>query len=153
MESFWTGLMHNRILWVTIITWICAQGLKILIGLLYERKLNLNWLFRTGGMPSAHSAAVAALAVSSGKELGFSSPFFAVTCVYALIMMFDAQTWRRSVGVQAKILNKIMDDLHAKKKIHDSRLKEILGHTPIEVFVGALIGICMPLLIYQIRHW
>jgi len=153
MESFWTELLHNKILWATNISWACAQGLKVLIGFIYEHKFNFNWLMRTGGMPSAHSAAVAALAVSSGKELGFSSPFFAITCVYALIMMFDAQTWRRSVGVQAKILNKIMDDLHARKKVHDSRLKEILGHTPIEVFVGALIGIFIPILVYRIFHW
>jgi hypothetical protein len=89
------------------------------------------------------------LASSLGKEVGFSSPLFAMSCFFALMTMFDAQTWRRSIGVQARILNRIMDDLQSKRKIRDDRLKELAGHTPTEVFAGALIGILITLLFYK----
>jgi hypothetical protein len=149
MEGFWEGLFRNKAFWVTNLSWVTAQSLKIIIGLFREKKFNFNWLLRTGGLPSAHSAAVAALAFSLGKELGFSSPFFALACFFALITMFDAQTWRRSIGVQAHILNRIMDDLHSKKKIREDRLKELAGHTPTEVFAGALVGVLVVLIFYR----
>jgi len=149
MEGFWQGLWVNKVFWITNLSWVTAQGLKVIIGLVTEKKFNFNWILRTGGMPSAHSAAVVGLASSLGKEVGFSSPIFAMSCFFALMTMFDAQTWRRSIGVQARILNRIMDDLHSKRKIQDDRLKELAGHTPTEVFAGALIGILVTLLFYK----
>lgn len=149
MEGFWEGLLKNKVFWATNLSWATAQGLKIVIGLFREKRFNFNWLLRTGGLPSAHSAAVAALAFAVGKELHFSSPVFALASFFALITMFDAQTWRRSIGVQAHILNRIIDDLHSKKKIREDRLKELAGHTPTEVFVGALLGISIVLVLYR----
>jgi hypothetical protein len=149
MESALQGLWSNQVFWITNLSWVTAQGLKVIIGLVTEKKFNFNWILRTGGMPSAHSAAVVGLASSLGKEVGFSSPLFAMSCFFALMTMFDAQTWRRSIGVQARILNRIMDDLQSKRKIRDDRLKELAGHTPTEVFAGALIGILITLLFYK----
>ena len=100
-------------------------------------------------MPSAHSAAVSALALSLGKEVGYSSAVFALAAILALITMFDAQTWRRSIGVQARILNLIMDDIHRRKKVKEYHLKELVGHTPFEVFMGALVGLVTFLLFYK----
>jgi hypothetical protein len=150
MEDFWTGaFVRSRVLWVTLLAWITSQSIKIILGVISKRKFNFYWILSTGGMPSSHSAGVVALAVSIGKREGFSSSLFALACIFALVTMFDAQTWRRSVGVQARILNKIMADVHSHKKISDNRLKELVGHTPTEVFVGALIGIIISLLFYH----
>ncbi|MFH1767667.1 MAG: divergent PAP2 family protein [Candidatus Omnitrophota bacterium] len=149
MEGFWSGILGNKVIWVTVIGWAVAQGIKIVIGLIQGKKFNFYWILRTGGMPSAHSAAVIALSLALGKEMGFSSPEFALAAIFALITMFDAQTWRRSIGVQARILNKIMDDFHHKKKIEDYRLKELVGHTPVEVLVGTIVGAVIFLIFYR----
>ncbi len=148
MDSFWYQIFANRVLWLTLLSWAIAQGVKIIIGLAQGKKFNFYWILRTGGMPSAHSAAVAALGTGIGYELGYNSPFFALAAIVALIAMFDAQTWRRSIGVQAKILNKIMDDFHEGKKIEEKKMKELVGHTPVEVFAGALIGIVTVIVFY-----
>ncbi len=142
-------ILKNKVLWVTMLSWAIAQGAKIIIGLLQGRKFNFYWILRTGGMPSAHSSAVVALAYSLGKELGFYSPYFALSAILALITMFDAQTWRRYIGVQARVLNRMMDDLQEGKRIEENRLKELVGHTPVEVFVGVFIGIAVTVIFYR----
>lgn len=149
MEDIWRGIVHNKVLWVTLISWTIAQGSKITLGLLQGKKFNFYWILRTGGMPSAHSAAVAALAFSLGHEIGFSSPIFALAAILALITMFDAQTWRRSIGVQAAILNKMIDDIQQRKKVEERKLKELVGHTPVEVLVGAIVGFLTFLVSYR----
>jgi acid phosphatase family membrane protein YuiD len=148
MEDFWQGLLRNRIFWITNLGWLTAQCLKIILGLFREKKFNFNWLLRTGGMPSAHTTAVVTLTTCLGKEMGFSSPIFALSCFFALMTMFDAQTWRRSIGVQARILNRMIADIQSKKKVKDDHLRELAGHTPIEVFVGALLGVAVAMLFY-----
>ena len=149
MEGFWQGVYENKALWSVTISALAAQGLKILIGALKHRKFDFYWLLGTGGMPSAHSAAVVALVICVARELGSSSPIFALCVLFALITMFDAQTWRRSIGFQAKMLNEIMGDLQEGKKIEDERLRELVGHTPIEVLVGALVGVLVTLIVYS----
>ena len=149
MEDFWPEIFKNKALWVTLLSWSIAQGTKIIIGLFQGKKFNFYWVLRTGGLPSAHSAAVVALACSLGKELGFYSPYFAVGAILALITMFDAQTWRRYIGVQARILNRMMDDLQEGKKIEENRLKELVGHTPLEVIAGAFVGVVTTVMFYQ----
>jgi hypothetical protein len=148
MDDFWQGVFTNKALWVTLLSWFIAQSCKIIRGLSQGKKFNFYWILRTGGMPSAHSAAVVALAFSVGKELGYSSGMFALATIFALITMFDAQTWRRSIGVQASILNRILEDIKNRRKIEDYKLKELVGHTPVEVFVGALVGLAVFLLFY-----
>ncbi len=117
MNEFWQGLSNNKAFGAMFFSALVAQGLKILLGLIKERKFNFYWLLGTGGMPSTHSAAVVSLVVCMGKELGSSSPFFALSVLFAMITMFDAQTWRRSIGFQAKILNKIMMDFQEGKNL------------------------------------
>ena len=134
-------ILSNRILWTTVIGWTIAQTIKITIGVIRERRFNFSWLISTGGMPSSHAAGVSTLAMCIGKARGFASPLFALAAIFAFITMFDAQTSRRSVGVQARILNNIMEDIHFGRKLSEKKLKELIGHTPVEVFIGMLIGI------------
>jgi len=149
MDGFWEGIYKNKAFWAITFSAVSAQGLKIVLGIIKERRFNFYWLLGTGGMPSAHSAAVVSLVVCVGKELGSSSPFFALSLLFAFITMFDAQTWRRSIGFQAKILNKIMIDFQEGKKIREDRLRELVGHTPIEVFMGALVGVAVTFMLYR----
>jgi len=149
MDGFWEGISKNKAFWAITFSAIAAQGLKIVLGVIKERRFNFYWLLGTGGMPSTHSAAVVSLVVCISKELGSSSPFFALSILFALITMFDAQTWRRSIGFQAKILNKIMVDFREGKKIREDRLRELVGHTPIEVLMGALVGVAITFMLYR----
>jgi hypothetical protein len=148
MNVFWQEVAQNKALWSVVISALTGQGLKIILGMVKRRKFDFYWLLGTGGMPSAHSAAVMALTICIGRELGVNSPIFALSVLFALITMFDAQTWRRSIGFQAKVLNSMMEDIQEGKKIEDDRLRELVGHTPIEVFVGALIGVLITIIVY-----
>lgn len=132
--------MHNHILSVTLIAWIFTQTIKVTLGIIQKKKFDFRWFIGTGGMPSSHAAGATALALSSGLELGFSSPIFALAFVFAMVTMFDAQGVRRSAGKQAEILNKLMEDIYWQGKIKEDKLKELLGHTPIQVLIGLIIG-------------
>lgn len=119
-----------------------AQVLKFILHLIFEKKVNFKIFTTTGGMPSSHSAAVVALSTSVGIITGFSSISFAIATGYALVVMYDAAGLRRASGKMAVCLNRIMDDFYK----HDvqsvgGKLKELLGHTPVEVFAGAALGI------------
>ena len=129
--------------------WLSAQLLKVLTGIFKERTFNvIELLFGTGGMPSSHTAAVTALAVACGLSQGLSSAAFAISCLLALIVMRDATGVRRETGEQAKILNRIMKDLFSSTDHEDinRNLKELVGHTPLQVFVGFLVGLSIPFL-------
>ena len=141
-------ILHNKILIITMLVWFLAQAIKVLLGVFREKRFNFKWFIKTGGMPSSHAAGAAALATTCGLEYGFQSGVFALATVFALITMFDAQGVRRSTGQQAEILNKVMEDMYWKGRIESARLKEFLGHTPTQVFVGAALGIVTTLLIY-----
>ena len=140
----------NKVLLITLITWVIAQSAKVINGVFHEKRFNFRWLIGTGGMPSSHAAGVAALAMACGLEQGFDSVVFGLAAVFAIVTMFDAQGVRRETGQQAEILNKMMDDLYWKGKIEEGRLKEFIGHTPFQVFVGALLGIVVALILYHI---
>ena len=114
--------------------------IKIISGVIKERRFDFKWLMMTGGMPSAHSAGVSALATAVGMSSGFNSIVFAITVIFALIIMFDAQGLRRSTGRQAEALNKMMEDIYVKHELKQERLLELIGHTPVEVFVGQFWG-------------
>ncbi|MEO0835207.1 MAG: divergent PAP2 family protein [Cyanobacteria bacterium J06642_3] len=135
-------ILQNRILLVAIIACLSAQGLKLVIDLLRSRRLNVTYLFSPGGMPSAHSALVGALATSVGLTKGLSSAEFAIACLFAIIVMYDAAGVRQAAGKQAKILNQIIDELFQDEhNLNEERLKELLGHTPFQVLVGLSLGI------------
>jgi acid phosphatase family membrane protein YuiD len=141
-------ITHNRIFMVTIMVWIVGQCIKIITNLLRGKRFNFKWFIGTGGMPSSHAAGVAALATSCGLEYGFQSGFFALAAVFAMVTMFDAQGVRRSTGVQAEVLNKVIDDMYWHKRVEIGRVKEFVGHTPIQVVVGSLLGIGLAILFY-----
>ena len=140
MNSFFNSLFNNKILVVTFFGWLIAQTIKVLFGVIREKRFDFRWFIGTGGMPSSHAAGVTALATTTGLNLGFNSPLFAVAVVFAIVTMFDAQGVRRSTGKQAEILNKIMDDIYWRGKVEENRLIELIGHTPIQVIIGAIIG-------------
>jgi acid phosphatase family membrane protein YuiD len=124
---------------------IAAQLTKFLVTLGRDGTVNFKRLVELGGMPSAHSASVAALSTGVGLEQGFQSPLFGVTVFYSLMTMYDAAGIRRSAGRQAEVLNRIVDDLQVSGKVREERLLELLGHTPFEVLAGAALGIAFAL--------
>lgn len=141
-----------KILYVTTLAWAVAQGLKVLIYYVRNRKFNFRLFVGTGGMPSSHSAFVCSLATAIGIESGWSSPVFLLSVGMALVIMTDAAGVRRAAGQQAKILNEIMDDLYSSKPVPQQRLRELLGHTPFQVLVGALLGLLIAWLVYALAR-
>ena len=140
-------IARNRILWACLSSWFAAQVLKVLLGIYREKRFNFKWFVGSGGMPSSHAATVASLAAAFGLVYGFDSALFAAVSVFAFIIMFDAQGVRRQSGKQAEALNHILDDINAQKGISGERLKELFGHTPVEVLAGAFIGILVATLV------
>ncbi len=133
------------------LAWLFTQTIKVLLGVIRERRFNFMWLIGTGGLPSAHAAGVTALATTIGLHQGFQTPIFALALFFCIIVVFDAQGVRRASGQQAEILNKILEDIYWKRKMQEDRLKELLGHTPMEVLTGAAIGILISMLCYKGR--
>jgi len=138
-----------------------AQFVKVPIFYIATKKVDWSLLTSTGGMPSSHSAAVTALATAIGMETGFDSPIFAVATMFAIITMFDATGVRRQAGEQAIVLNQLVKDFqmifeeakHWQKhgeQYKQKKLKELLGHKPIEVFFGAITGIIIAIIMYSI---
>lgn len=139
--KFFDELFSNRVLITSITAWFVAQLLKIIITYYSNRKLDLTRFVGSGGMPSSHTSFVMAMSTSLGKIYGWDSSIFALALCFAFVVMYDAAGVRRAAGNQAKILNIIIEDLAHNKPIENERLKELLGHTPKEVVVGALLGI------------
>jgi acid phosphatase family membrane protein YuiD len=134
-------ILQNRVLIVALVACLLAQVLKLVFELILHRKINVRVLVETGGMPSSHSALVTALTCDIGQTLGWSSPAFAVTSVFAVIVMYDAAGVRQAAGKQAKVLNQMIDELFQEKpEFHEERLKELLGHTPVQVIAGSMLG-------------
>lgn len=141
MKQILDQIIRNRILLTTLSAWIIAQFMKVCIGVFRQKKFDFRWLIGTGGMPSSHASGAGCLAASVGLKCGFSSVDFALAASFALVVMFDAQGVRRATGKQARILNKITEDIYWQGKFNENRLRELIGHTPIEVFAGALLGV------------
>jgi acid phosphatase family membrane protein YuiD len=135
-----------RYLLPAILAWAIAQILKVGVVSVRKRHLDLRVLAETGGMPSSHSAIVAALTTSVGRLNGLTSDTFAIALIFSIVVMYDAQGVRRAAGLQASVLNRLVDDLMAQRGIQETRLRELLGHTPVEVLVGAALGIVVGLL-------
>lgn len=143
-----TELFSNFILICAAIAWFSAQAIKLIIGLIQRRSFNFTILYSAGGMPSSHSATVCSMACATALTCGPASPEFALAVILAFVVMYDAAGIRRAAGEQAKILNRIVADLEAgQTRYMTKNLKELLGHTPLEVFVGALLGIAIPFVV------
>lgn len=136
-------LSQNQILISSVLGWLIAQIIKTLIHLYFNKKFDAERLVGSGGMPSSHSSTVCALATSSGLLYGLNSFEFAVTAMFAIIVMYDAMGVRRETGIQAKILNEMIDIFNSmnKKVSATDKLKELVGHTPLQVLAGAILGI------------
>jgi hypothetical protein len=134
-------LFGNRVLQASIMAWAIAQISKFFIDLLWRRKINFRALTTMGGMPSSHSAAVSSLATGIALVDGMGSTIFALALWFAAVTMYDAAGIRRSAMIQAKILNQMIDELFQGHPISEVKLRELLGHTPFEVFIGMLLGI------------
>ncbi len=144
-------LLKNPSFWSPFFAWLVAQSTKILCNLQKTHRFDFRYLVSTGGMPSAHSAMACGLATSVGLNSGFDTPVFAIGLGFALVIMFDASTVRRAAGQQAKLLNQIVDDLLKTHRLPEQKLAELLGHTRLEVILGAIIGILIALLVNAVH--
>ena len=142
--DFFSEIFNNGALGISLIACFLAQFIKIFTG--KEKRIELSRILISGGMPSSHSSFVTSLATVVGIEKGFNSTDFAIITVLALIIMYDASGVRQAVGKQATILNQLIEDWQKKKEIKQEKLKELMGHTPKQVFFGALLGIIIGLI-------
>ena len=145
--DFFSGISINTTLLVPISAMIAVQIFKLAREWWRKRIFSVPVLFSTGGMPSSHSALVTSLATATGIQYGFESAYFAIACVLALIVMYDARGVRQESGQHARILNQIVRELMSGHTISERELKELLGHTTIEVFVGGIVGVVYTMLI------
>jgi len=133
-------LFGNDVLGACVIAWLIAQFSKPILHYAHSRRFSLRYFVTAGGMPSSHSAVVVALATRVGMDTGLNSIPFALAAVFAAVVMYDAAGVRRAVSVQARILNRMLAEMIEAQHFNEERLRELVGHTPFEVFVGALIG-------------
>ncbi len=140
----------NPSLWIPLSVVLGVQLFKFLWEWIRLRDFDLRVLTRAGGMPSSHSAMVTSLATSIGYRQGTQSDLFALAVVLALIVMYDAAGVRQSAGKQARVLNQILRELFSGQPVSEQELKELIGHTPFEVFVGALVGILYSALWFEV---
>jgi uncharacterized protein len=136
-----------RFILAPIVAWTIAQAAKVVLYSVRERRLNLRVLAVTGGMPSSHSAIVMGLTTAIGKYSGPSSPQFAIALIFSFVVMYDAAGLRRAAGRQAAILNRLVEDLVHMRGVQEQKLRELLGHTPVEVLVGAVLGVVAGLIL------
>lgn len=145
MQKIFVEIYQNKIFLTTLLAWVIAQLFKVLISCIRQKKFDFRWLVGTGGMPSSHAAGASCLAAAIGFECGFNTVYFALAGSFAIVVMFDAQGVRRATGKQARILNKIMEDIYWQGKIQEGSLRELVGHTPIEVIAGFVLGVVIAL--------
>ena len=131
----------NKYLYVPFLVWVCIQTFKVIYDLITTKKFNFKRIIGAGGMPSSHSAVVTCLATLVGRSEGTGSIMFAMATIFALVVMYDAAGVRRAAGKQAHLLNKIIETPGLTGVEVQERLVEVLGHTPLQVIVGAAIGI------------
>ena len=149
--TFFTDLLNNKIFMVAAVSWFAAQVIKTIIHLILSKKFVPERLVGSGGMPSSHSSTVSALAVATCFEFGAGSFEFAIAVILAIVVMHDARGVRRETGIQAQLLNdmlKLFEDMGRKELSAHDKLKEFVGHTPLQVIIGAILGILIAILAY-----
>lgn len=147
--NFLSDLLNNQIFLAAVLGWLVAQVLKTIIHMIVNRQFVAERMVGGGGMPSSHSATVCALATATGMKYGGGSFEFAVTVMLAIIVMYDAMGVRRETGIQGRILNEMLDIFTnmGKEISAEAKLKELVGHTPLQVLMGAILGITIAVLI------
>ena len=146
MEVF-LKFVQNKYIYVPFLLWLSIQFYKVIYELITTKKFNFKRIVGAGGMPSSHTAIVTSLTTLIGKYQGVDTPIFAVSLIFSLVVMYDACGVRRAAGKQAAILNKIVQTPGLTGVQVTEKLVELLGHTPIQVFVGAFIGILVGVLV------
>jgi acid phosphatase family membrane protein YuiD len=141
-------MTSNSIINIVLLSWLVAQALKVLIILIETRKIDFSRFIGAGGMPSAHAATVVSLTTAIARTNGIDSPMFAVAFTVALVVMYDAAGVRLAAGKQARVLNKIIENWDKNKPdLFGEELKELIGHTPFQVIVGALLGFLIAMVV------
>ena len=146
MENNLMAFIQNKYIYIPFLLWFGIQTFKVIYDLVTTHKFNFKRIMGAGGMPSSHSAVVVGLATLIGKYQGVGSPIFAVSIVLAFVVMYDAAGVRRAAGKQAKLLNKLIETPGLTTVQVSEKLVEVLGHTPLQVIVGALIGLVVGLI-------
>ena len=134
-------ILKNKYIVIPLLLWFCIQIFKVIYDLITTKKFNFKRIMGAGGMPSSHSAVVTSLATLIGKNIGVGTPMFAMALIFAFVVMYDAAGVRRAAGKQARLLNKIVETPGLSGLEVSERLVEVLGHTPLQVVVGAVIGV------------
>lgn len=142
-----SDLVANRVLIAALTAWGLAQVIKVPLELLVNKQLNWAILFSPGGMPSSHSALVTGATVSIGLQSGFQTPLFALAVVVSMVVLYDATGVRRQAGVHARVINQMIEDLAHGHPLREEQLKEVLGHTPLEVVGGVIFGIAVAIFV------
>ena len=138
--------------WSAFLSWTTAQIIKMTVGFIKTNQFDFRYLLSTGGMPSAHSAMMCGLSTAIGLTEGFNTPIAMLAAGFAAITMFDAAVVRRAAGIQAKIMNQMIQELFKQHKLSQTRLKELLGHTRTEVLAGLFVGIAMAMAVVRIMN-
>lgn len=141
-------IFNNRIADIVFVALFSAQALKVIFSFFTEKKLNFRRFLDTGNMPSSHTASVVSLTTAIGIKEGLDSTFFILSLVFAVVVMYDATGVRRAAGKQAAVLNKIVENVRKKEgySLIEENLKELLGHTPLEVLGGTVLGVAIAIL-------
>ena len=139
-------ILTNKYIYIPLLLWFFIQLFKVICDLITTKKFNFKRILGAGGMPSSHSAVVTSIATLIGKNEGFNTPIFALSLIFAFVVMYDAAGVRRAAGKQAQLLNKIIETPGLTTGQVSEKLVEVLGHTPIQVIVGAIIGIIVGIL-------
>jgi uncharacterized protein len=142
--------LQNHVLIAVLIAWLLAQSLKVPIFYLQKHRWNWALMFSTGGMPSSHSALIVSAAASIGFNVGLNSPLFALAVAIAMIIVYDATGIRRQAGLHAQKINILIDELLKGHPISDKQLKEVLGHSPLEVVGGVVLGIAVAFVMWRV---
>jgi len=137
-------IFSNEILVVSVLAWFVAQLIKVIIVIIKDKKIDFTKFVSSGGMPSSHSAFVCAMSFGVGEMLGYEDPLFAVSIIISMVVMYDASGVRRAAGKQAEVLNKLVYEID--EDLSGERLKELIGHTPVEVVIGAILGAALAII-------
>ncbi len=139
--KFFTQIWFNQVFISAFWAWFIAQFIKVIETIVIDKKFDIPRMVGSGGMPSSHASFVMGMSTTVGLMHGWDSAIYGISLVFSLIVMYDASGVRRAVGKQATILNQIIDDMANDKPFPEEKLKELVGHTPVQVFAGAILGI------------
>jgi len=146
--NFFVEIFQSYIMWTALLAWFVAQSLKVLFVYIGQKRLDLSRFVGAGGMPSSHSAMVTSTSIMIGLSYGFNSPMFAICMVLTFVVTYDASGVRRAASYHAKVLNQLVEKSNANIEVEGGKLKEMLGHTHLQVAAGVMLGIAIALIMH-----